>query len=157
MKAWISGSFCVYDYFYTQYLFSAITILAISKLWKGTDGSADAEDFETGTELLDELKQNGNFAAVEFTRHIDAMRHTQEHSLWKPECAAAEPSSMAGAEHNVDNGSLLTAGMALTEPSLQEFLAQPELDLSFMNVDMSNEGSQRILLPDFDRGSWMPG
>ena len=160
MKAWIGGSFFIFDYFNTQYLFSAITVLAISRLLKGNDGYTDGEEFETGTVLLGELKENGNFAAIEFCRHLDAMKRSQEEFLHKIDGAASDvravdtgPSRTAFPPGNINDGLLVTAGMALTEPSLQEFLAQPDLDLSFMY----NDGLHDTYLPGINSDYWMTG
>ena len=160
VNAWTSGSFFIFDYFYTQYLFSAIIILAISNLLKGNDGHTDGESFEIGTELLGELKQNGNFAAIEFCRHTDAVRHFQAQFLQKNRDntvdgrnLAAGPSRTTVPTDNSDSTALVTAGMALTEPLLQEFLAQPDLDLSFMYDD----GLQDNFLPGFGSDCWMTG
>lgn len=158
VRAWTTGSFFIFDYFRTQYLFSAITILAISDTLKGNDGHTDGEDFEIGTELLSELKQNGNFAAVEFCRHTDAMRHSQALFLRKIGNTAVDgrnlgtgPFRTAVPTDNIDSTSLVTAGMALTEPWFQEFLAQPDLDLSFMY----NDGLQDNFLPGLGSEYWM--
>ena len=158
VRTWTQGSFFVFDYFYTQYLFSAITILAISDIWKGNDGHTDGEDFDIGTELLGELKQNGNFAAIEFCRHVDAMQHSRGRFSRKAGDTAvdgrtlgSEPSRPAIPTDNFDSTPFLTAGMALTEPSLQEFLAQPDLDLSFMDT----ADLQDNFFPGFGSEYWM--
>jgi len=41
-----------------------------------------------------------------------------------------------------------TAGMALSEPSLQELLSQPVLDLQFIDASMYHDGSQGLYWPD---------
>lgn len=72
---WIDGSFAIFDYTYTQYLFSATTILAISSLSVGrSDQEEDRDSFEYAYQFIDQLKRNGNFAAVEFWRHVDHIR-----------------------------------------------------------------------------------
>lgn len=150
----------MFDYFHTQYLFSAITILAISDFLRVNDGQTNGEDFEIGTELLGELKQNGNFAAIEFCRHTDAMRLSQAQFLQKIGDTAVDgrdlrtgPSSTAVPTDNIDSPLLVTAGMGLTEPSFQIFLAQPDLDSSFMY----NDGLQDNFLPGFGSEYWMTG
>ena len=160
VNAWTSGSFFIFDYFYTQYLFSAITILAISNLLKGNDGHIDGESFEIGTELLGELKQNGNFAAIEFYQHTDAVRHSQAQFRQRigdnavdAQGIVTRPSRMTVPTDNADSTTFVTAGMALAEPSLQGFLAQPDLDLSFMY----NDGLQDNFLPEFGSEQWMTG
>lgn len=160
VRAWISGSFFVFDYFYTQFLFSTTTVLAISSLLKGKDSRTDGEDFEIAIGLLGELKQNGNFAALEFCRHIDAIKHSQEQFLRKIEAIAVDEGTISTgplrttvSSGNTNVASLVTAGMALTEPSLQEFLAQPDLDFSFMY----NDAPQDTFLPGVNGQYWMTG
>ncbi|KAK7409283.1 hypothetical protein QQX98_008523 [Neonectria punicea] len=74
VESWIEGSFRTFDYFNTQYLFSAATILAISSLVGGPQGSKDREDFDFAGQLLEKLRDSGSFAALEFCRHIEAMK-----------------------------------------------------------------------------------
>ncbi|KAH7029106.1 fungal-specific transcription factor domain-containing protein [Microdochium trichocladiopsis] len=71
---WIDGSFAIFDYTYTQYLFSATTILAISSLSIGRSDQEDKDSFEYAYQFIDQLKKNGNFAALEFWRHVDEVR-----------------------------------------------------------------------------------
>ncbi|KAF5538965.1 positive activator of transcription [Fusarium phyllophilum] len=74
IDCWIDGSFATFDYFYTQYLFSSATVLAISSLIDGKECRSDKEQFESAAQFLHQLKENGNFAAEEFCRHVDAMK-----------------------------------------------------------------------------------
>ena len=125
---------------------------------KGNDNHTDGEDFDIGTELLGELKQSGNFAAIEFCRHVDAIQHSQGRFHRKVGNTAVDerslgtgPSRTAIPTNNFNSTTLMTAGMALTEPILQEFLAQPDLDLSFMDT----EGLQDNFFPGFGSEYWM--
>lgn len=63
----------VFDFFYTQYLFSAATILAISTLLHGKDRQSDEDQFEVTVSFLVQLQDNGNYAAAEFHKHIEAI------------------------------------------------------------------------------------
>jgi proline utilization trans-activator len=71
--AWLRGTFMTFDYFYTQYLFSAATVLAISSLFDDQDGRADRDSFDTAVQFVTQLRDSGNFAAAEFGQHMDAM------------------------------------------------------------------------------------
>lgn len=71
---WIDGSFAIFDYTYTQYLFSATTILAISSLSLGRADQEDRDSFEYAHQFIDQLRRNGNFAALEFWRHVDEVK-----------------------------------------------------------------------------------
>ncbi|KAK1719001.1 fungal-specific transcription factor domain-containing protein [Colletotrichum lupini] len=168
-ECWIDGSFATFDYFYTQYLFSAATILAASSLLSGKESHNDREQFEEAAQFLSQLKDNGNYAAEEFCHHIDAMKLTMA-------AAHVRRGDFAGAG---DSAALLndttaaftdaavnlnqpfaeqntTAGMALNEPSLQELLAQPLLDLQFIDASIYNDGAQGLYWPDFSPESWTP-
>ena len=50
-----------------------------------------------------------------------------------------------------------TAGMALSEPSLQELLSQPVLDLQFIDASMYHDGCQGLYWPDISPESWTAG
>ncbi|KAK7429421.1 hypothetical protein QQZ08_004013 [Neonectria magnoliae] len=161
IECWIDGSFATFDYFYTQYLFSAATVLAISSLLDWKDCRSDREQFESSVQFLEQLKETGNFAAGEFCQHTDAMKVTM---------AAAQARrgdfSMPGTTPTLIDSSALgaldvghafagaTAGMALSEPSLQELLSQPVLDLQFINASMYQDGSQGLYWPDISPESW---
>ena len=88
------------------------------------------------------------------------MKRSQEEFLQKIEGTSVDervvdtgPLRTAFSPGNINDASLVTAGMALTEPSLQEFLAQPDLDLSFMY----NDGLQDTYLPGVNSEYWMIG
>ncbi|KAF5242651.1 hypothetical protein FAUST_3190 [Fusarium austroamericanum] len=151
IECWIDGSFATFDYFYTQYLFAAATVLAISSLIDGKESRSDKEQFESAAQFLAQLKENGNFAAEEFCRHIDAMKV----------CMATRrgqfaPDAVMQQFEGIDVGGFPnpTAGMALSEPSLQELLSQPVLDLQFIDASMYHDGAQGLYWPDISPESW---
>ncbi|KAF2189095.1 hypothetical protein K469DRAFT_737342 [Zopfia rhizophila CBS 207.26] len=160
MESWIDGSFLTFDYFYTQYLFSAATILAISSLLNGKDSRNDGEDFEAASQFLAQLKQSGNFAASEFCGHFDAMKVCMEATPWGKNQSNSASSAMNPAlttTRPLDAiqdtgmpyaGTIVTAGMALTEPTLDEFLSQPNLDLGFLDTLVYDDGLQNFYWPD---------
>ncbi|KAF5660121.1 transcription activator [Fusarium heterosporum] len=156
IDCWVDGSFATFDYFYTQYLFSAATVLAISSLIDSKECRSDKEQFESAAQFLTQLKENGNFSAEEFCRHLDAMKV----------CMTAVEARRGN--YDVSNAGLMplegidvgpafanaTAGMALSEPSLQELLSQPVLDLQFIDASMYHDGSQGLYWPDISPESW---
>lgn len=148
VQAWISGSFFIFDYFYAQYLFSAITVLAMSRVLKGQDGNTDGEDFEVGIQFLDELKQNGNFGAIDFCRHTDALQLALHTFRAKTE----NNSQDIQAPVSLSSGTALPDETLDYNASLQEFLAQPDLDLSFM--DMNSDELQGMPFPEIGGQSW---
>ncbi|KAK1997017.1 fungal-specific transcription factor domain-containing protein [Colletotrichum falcatum] len=165
-ECWIDGSFATFDYFFTQYLFSAATVLAVSSLLNGKESHNDREQFEEAARFLSQLKDSGNYAAEEFCQHIDAMKRTMAAAQARRRgCAAQGDASAAAASAApafTDAVALgqpfqaqhTTAGMALSEPSLQELLAQPLLDLQFIDASIYNDGAQGLYWPDFSPESW---
>ncbi|CCF35893.1 fungal specific transcription factor [Colletotrichum higginsianum] len=161
--SWIDGSFATFDYFYTQYLFSALTILAASSMLDGPESRSDREAFEESAKFLSQLGDAGNFAAQEYCHHVDVMRAEIERFYAKrmglPEASRA-PGPMTGIEAapvSSQSGQALpartTAGMALTEPSLEELLAQPVLDLQFLEASFYDD-LQGLYWPDFSTDDW---
>ncbi|KAK1994954.1 fungal-specific transcription factor domain-containing protein [Colletotrichum falcatum] len=170
--SWIDGSFATFDYFYTQYLFSALTILAASSLLDddGAGGAGDREAFEESARFLSQLGDAGNFAAQEYCHHADVLRAEIERFRAKkrtgpPGLGAAgdDPGPRAGfgpgsevsprAAAGPTSPARATAGMALTEPSLEELLAQPVLDLQFLEASFYDD-LQGLYWPDFSTENW---
>ncbi|RSL47265.1 hypothetical protein CEP53_009999 [Fusarium sp. AF-6] len=159
IECWIDGSFATFDYFYTQYLFAAATVLAISSLLDGKECRSDKEQFESAAQFLAQLKENGNFAAEEFCRHLDAMKVCMAAVQARRGDFAPLPDANLIQLDGIDvsqalTGANPTAGMALSEPSLQELLSQPVLDLQFIDASMYHDGSQGLYWPDISPESW---
>lgn len=133
-EAWVHGSFVIFDYFYTQYLFSAATNLALSSLLGSPQSQKDEDNFNTAADIIHQLMRSGNFAGKEFCEHLDAIRESMKqvrdgmsNTSIAPNVSIADEAPLAFTAHAV------TAEMALAEPSLQEFLA--ETDLAISGVD----------------------
>lgn len=71
-EAWVKGSFKTFDYFRTQYLFSAATVLAVASVFDDSNGTK-RQDFEFAAELLRKLKGYGSYSACEMVQHVEAM------------------------------------------------------------------------------------
>ena len=99
-ESWIKGAFPALYHDLTQYLFSSLTVLAISCLLPpsvtssadpsrredqcGDDAGPDISDrevFEEAVELLEQVKESGNFAAREFSRHVRLIVRVVEDAL----------------------------------------------------------------------------
>lgn len=159
-ESWIQGAFAIFDYFHTQYLFSAATILAISALSETRSENSDDDDFETACQILAQLGQSGNFGAREFCLQIDAMKHsigTSALTARESQFNTTTPPNMSlTAQQNLDPfvSQAMTTGMALTEPTLQQLLAQP--DSSFqLNSSGDLDEIQTPFFPDLWVGDWM--
>lgn len=172
-ECWIEGSFATFDYFYTQYLFSALIVLAASSLINGKESRNDREQFEEAADLLLQLKDGGNYTAQEFYRHVEALRVVMEAAQSKkkgladaaaiqnPDVMNQSPFSDPAVDQPMGQAfyppsRMATAGMALAEPSLQELLAQPVLDLQFIDASLYDDYSQGLYWPDFSSEHWTP-
>lgn len=159
----MDGSFAIFDYFSTQFLFSSATILAVSSLLGTKDSNEDGDKFQVSVELLDQLAQNGNFGAKEFSLHANAIKRTIQEFVQKKnsgmaDSSEAEPRPSYAVDQEpqpLSGGSGITAGMALAEPSLQEFLAQSDFDLQFFDVPPF-PGSGNPFEPELWGDSWSP-
>ncbi|KAL4863308.1 hypothetical protein BDV12DRAFT_189773 [Aspergillus spectabilis] len=151
LESWTNGSFMIFDYFYTQYLFSAATILAISSLLDSPERQTDEEQFELAVHFLSQLRDNGNYAAAEFYKHIEAMMKLMQ--TRGSNAAATELTSSADATSNDAVGwpstvhEPMTAGTALSDPLLQELLDQPLPDLEFIDSSMYLDDQQGFYWP----------
>lgn len=141
--SWINGSFPTFDYTFAQYLFSASIILAISSICHVDDCQSDGDDFESAAQILRQLDQNGNFAAKEFSQHIDAIKTVlpavvPDQSQLQNNFSGSNLATTQGLSNPTRDGSLqldgLTnaAGTTRTEPLFQDFLLGADLDLSFL-------------------------
>ncbi|KAJ8117867.1 hypothetical protein OPT61_g1032 [Boeremia exigua] len=117
---------------FNQYLFSASTNLALSSLLGSAQSQSDRDNFNTAADIIRQLNQSGNFAAQEFCAHLDAMEESMEKACSTSSMQSLAPRvPIAGNENIVPLAThMMTAGMALAEPSLQEFLAETDLAIS---------------------------
>lgn len=168
---WIDGSFAIFDYTYTQYFFSAATILAISSLSIGSTDDADRDNFDSACRFLEQLKRNGNFAANEFCQHLSAMKlsiaefRSVNHTMLDGIAASAVSSQHQLVPHaefmtpgtmcSMGSQPTMTAEMALAEPSLQDFLSQPEFDVDFLDNQIQGDQLQALYYPMLQDEEWM--
>ncbi|KAH6869435.1 fungal-specific transcription factor domain-containing protein [Thelonectria olida] len=147
-ECWINGTFHVFDYFYTQYLFSAATVLAISSLLGQADSHSDAEGFENAMNFLEQLQQSGNFAANEFCSHVNGIKNLLQ-CLSSPDSSSGEPMPASTPSWDTqlsvfDIGIAHTAESAVYDPCLQQFLADDSLDLSLFDGFINDEELQSL-------------
>jgi proline utilization trans-activator len=159
-EAWLQGSFAIFDYFKTQYLFSAAIILVISALSDKNNDIHDADDFDTSIQILSQLAQSGNFGAKEFCLHIDAMKTTIEESalnMREPLTIIPISTPMSGTTQQAIfpyTATSMTTSMALADSSLRQFLIQPERN--FLSANMTGlDEIQPNLWSDLWVGDWM--
>jgi proline utilization trans-activator len=139
-QSWINGSFSIFDCFFTKYLFSSLTILAMSSLLDSKDSRADRESFEEAAHLLEQLKVAGNFVAQENQHHVQRIHAALE------ECnrLVTRPSRM-NIGQITNNSDVAESFYGTTdtvmngvwpEPSIQSLLTQPALDMQFLEGDI---------------------
>lgn len=136
-----------FDFFYTQYLFSAATVLGISTLLDSKERQSDEEQFEVAASLFPQLRDCGNYAAAEFYQHIEAatvLMQKSVHHLYDHigDFPTSQNSTNTGNTHDFEGPSFtlrgsMTAGTALSEPLLHELLDQPLPDLQFIDSSIS--------------------
>ncbi|KAF2019456.1 hypothetical protein BU24DRAFT_439585 [Aaosphaeria arxii CBS 175.79] len=159
VDAWINGSFPTFDYTLTQYLFSTSVILAISSFSQAHWPSTESEDFEAAVHILDQLSQNGSQAASEFMRHVGATRLLMEAHKLSPGQVEHDQTSIRSlaASHAMNptepTGSRIETdmdpiGFNLSEPSLQDLLSFPHLDLDRLETPFSSDDFQSFYWPD---------
>jgi hypothetical protein len=166
----VDGTFATFDFFYTQYLFSALLVLAVSSLLGTKESACDRDAFEDAAQFLEQLKEAGNFAAHEFWHHVDAtktvldamhdkrssdgMNNSYSQGVGAGVGEAANQANMTPAPYIASEAAPTTAGMALNEPSLQQLLAQPSLDLQFLEGSVYDQYSQGLYWPDLTSDCW---
>ncbi|KAI5456786.1 fungal-specific transcription factor domain-containing protein [Mariannaea sp. PMI_226] len=158
VESWIEGSFRTFDYFNTQYLFSAATILAISSLVGGSESSKDRESSDFAGQLLEKLRDSGSFSATEFCRHIDAMKtdihgflsdvQSSMENVVESDIAAA-PEETSQPDTTIQPPQFMTSGMALAEPSLEAFL-QNEQNLPQVDFFLDDAQLRGLYWPSYD-------
>ncbi|KAI9148029.1 LOW QUALITY PROTEIN: putative transcriptional regulatory protein [Paramyrothecium foliicola] len=159
---WINGTFHIFDYFYTQYLFSAATVLAISGLLEWDGSTSDDDGFETATGFLVQLQRNGNNAAKEFCSHIEGIKGSilalrASASNGPAQSARNDLLDKQDTSHTASAVGLMTAETALEEPSLQQFLSEEDLGIELFDPQWLSEDTQGIFGYQDDLAYTSPG
>lgn len=166
---WIDGSFAIFDYTYTQYLFSAANVLAMSSLTIGKNDDSDKDGFESACQFLQQLKQNGNYAAREFSGHLEAVKQSmlafrgeQSFDLLNtfnttPFYGSQTGSGLTPQVTTPGNAfqPTMTTEMALAEPTLQDFLSQADFDPTFLDTQIQGDQLQALYYPMLQDEAWM--
>ncbi|PSN65683.1 hypothetical protein BS50DRAFT_396162 [Corynespora cassiicola Philippines] len=149
--AWVRGTFATFDYFHTQYLFSAATILAISSLLGSRKSEDDTYKLENAVDLLRQLDLSGSFVAREFCEHVDAMQKSMAatHSGTSIEALSRHRQGTNEEPAASSSGRELTAGMALADPSLRDFLAETDLGIPGFDDSMF-DNSRTLFWPEIE-------
>ncbi|KAJ5484599.1 hypothetical protein N7453_012067 [Penicillium expansum] len=151
VEEWTNGSVPIFGYFYAHYLFSSALIMVISSLVY-PENSNDFALFEAAFEILRAMSSHGNLAATEFFDNLecvkqclDEMRGPEGGNFHSDVSRAAESSTESlaviapnqlGLFGNTTASGISEAtvatnhanDMAFLGESMEEFLAQPDVD-----------------------------
>lgn len=113
----------------------------MSSLLDGKDSRSHTDTFNEAAKFLSQMKDARNFSAQEYYRHVEAIRAALETVYTKRKAAmqTLRETDEASFLSNLPqpgqtlSAQVTTGGIALNEPSLQELLAQPMLDLQFLD------------------------
>ncbi|KAI0414480.1 fungal-specific transcription factor [Xylaria grammica] len=155
-RSWIDGAFVTFDCFFTQYLFSAMTILAISSVLDRKDAHVDRESFGEASRLLMELKEAGNCLAQEYYHHVDAIEAAlsdyakdmvEPQAISFPDLTPMSAPALSQFSQNLSPG-VVSTSIPLTDPSLQLLLSQPPLDVQFLADAVRDRYQQPLYQPE---------
>ena len=162
--AWITGTFPNFDFAYTQWLFSAATILGMSSLSQSPKAQDDGDDFEVAAEIMNQLAQNGSFTAKEFNEHVVAIRTVivqKRFERSQVDLSGFEKGPVPNESTRLllqDTGfrwdmPIDSSSNVFAESSLEDLLAQPEFNLDFLEPSMLDDGFEAFLWQDQYLGS----
>ena len=137
----MNGAFPALYHDLTQYLFSALTVLAASSLLGHENSHSDKEWFEESVDLLSRLKDGGNIPAREYYRHVELLVTTRDMVEQRMQQKLLEGQTyVAGAFGGYGE----TGETALAEPLLEEVLMQAasEIPESGYHMFLADEGGR---------------
>lgn len=163
VEEWTNGSLPIFGYFYAHYLFSSALVMVISSQVY-SENSNDFALFEAAFEILRAMSNHGNLAATEFYDNLECVQQC----LNKNRPSEGTVAVQTGSVHVVENlteplpvipanqlgtfgntggfcmsdatapGSL-TNDMAFLGESMEEFLAQPDVDFDLLDPSMTDD------------------
>ena len=74
LDSWVEGSFRTFDFFRTQRMFSAATVLLVAGVLGGNESGRDLDDFELACHLLKKLSDAGSYTATELYPLLEALK-----------------------------------------------------------------------------------
>ncbi|KAJ5606783.1 hypothetical protein N7537_003402 [Penicillium hordei] len=151
VEEWTNGSVPIFGYFYAHYLFSSALIMVISSLVY-PENRNDFALFEAAFEILRAMSSHGNLAATEFYDNLECVKQCLD-NIRTSEGGHFQSDLPRVAESSTDSLSIIapnqlglfgnTASSGIPEPtvpatcandmaflgeSMEEFLAQPDVD-----------------------------
>ncbi|KAI1361709.1 fungal-specific transcription factor [Xylaria arbuscula] len=153
-RSWIDGTFVTFDCFFTQYLFSSMTILAISSVLSRKDAHTDRDSFNEASRLLEELGAAGNCVAQEYCHHVEAIQASlSDHAKATagpafPDMATMSVASQSQLSQGLSADVVSPANIPWTNSSLQMLLSQPPLDIQFLEDAVGDRYPQGLYRPE---------
>jgi hypothetical protein len=164
VEEWTNGSLPIFGYFYAHYLFSSALVMVISSQVY-PENSNDFTLFEAAFEILRAMSNHGNLAATEFYDHLECVQQCVDRNRESEGAVTAQTGSISVAENSTDslpiitpnqlgtlgtfgNGAFcmdttapgsLTNDMAFLGESMEEFLAQPDVDFDLLDPSMIDD------------------
>jgi hypothetical protein len=163
LEEWTNGSLPIFGYFYAHYLFSSALIMVISSQVYPENGG-DFALFEAAVEILRAMSNHGNLAATEFYDNLECVRQCLEkqggsesrpslqfdqsfatdqsgaHPSINPPLSGRRPSDlglMGSVPEAIAPGTLIN-DMSFLGESMEEFLAQPDVDFDLLDPSMTD-------------------
>ncbi|KAJ6098570.1 hypothetical protein N7467_000105 [Penicillium canescens] len=163
LEEWTNGSLPIFGYFYAHYLFSSALIMVISSQVYPENGG-DFALFEAAIEILRAMSNHGNLAATEFYDNLECVRQCLEKQggsesrpslqfdqSFATDQSGAHPSIipplsgrrssdlglMGSVPEAIAPGTVIN-DMSFLGESMEEFLAQPDVDFDLLDPSMTD-------------------
>ncbi|KAL7959009.1 fungal-specific transcription factor domain-containing protein [Trichoderma compactum] len=131
--SWVNGRFMMFDYFYTQYPFTAATILSISSLLNQNDSQSECELSDTAVQYAMKLLITSEEAKSQRRREYNTSMQPQNNR-----------GITGGGSASLLTSQDVAADMVLSEPFFHDLLEQSIPDLDFINTPLSIDGTQGL-------------
>jgi len=160
VEEWTNGSLPIFGYFYAHYLFSSALIMVISSLVY-PENSNDFALFEAAFEILRAMSSHGNLAATEFYDNLECVKQCLDEMRGLEGGRSQSMSRVA--EVSTDLLAIIAPNqlgpcgntdvpgipevtiptnsandMAFLGESMEEFLAQPDLDFDLLDPSLTD-------------------
>lgn len=157
VEEWTNGSLPIFGYFYAHYLFSSALIMVISSLVY-PENSNDFAFFETAFEIMRAMSSHGNLAATEFYDNLEGVKQcldrkagaegnrsqADSHRIAEASTESFAPTfnqlGASGSIAGIPEANALTNttnDMAFLGESMEEFLAQPDVEFDFLSPSLT--------------------
>ncbi|KAH8590617.1 fungal-specific transcription factor domain-containing protein [Bisporella sp. PMI_857] len=133
-QAWINGTLSSFGYFDSHYIFSSAIVLAISSILDPT--GTDKQAFETASQILQTLADNGNLSAAQFVANLESVQQAIDLYLQNMSKGGTEMQDRSQRDRFLGGTQMSTARTALDGTPIQDFLSGGDVtvdDFDFLN------------------------